>query len=300
MRYALLLSSLAAVLVAPACKKTQPAPAAVLAGASADELAQQGLTAIKPRYETMTGPIRVAIFFSYDDLRGKRGGLFGGGDRAAPSHDATADLAARSYQAVADFVAKTFLEGASIAYERKQGAPYAVTYKGQAPSPANPSAKVEWSIYLHVDEAENLRQQLGEALSENHVTMLNGHIADPSGAEFGSNSFIRREYGGMAAAYEAKLPQSPIQGVIGVFNGCGSEQIEDLLIEATNRVSGKTLELVANRKYSAYNDFPRQIRGFLTAFAGGRTWTELIGNFTVSDQRYPSQPVYRSQTVNRL
>lgn len=298
---------LAALLVTAGCKRAGEVPQSVLAGATSEELAQQGLSGAKPKYEAMTGPIRFAIFFSYDDLNGKRAGLFGGGDRGAPSLAQSADMAARSYQAISDFLSKDagdgkpFLEGPQTIYERKEGYPYAVTWKGLAPQPGNPSApKVEWQVYLHVDEAERLRLQLGAAMTENHVTMLNGHIANPDAPELGSNSFIRSEYGAMAAEYKAKLPSSPYASVISVFNGCGSEQIEDLLIEATNAVPGKALEIVANRKYSAYNDFPRQIPGFLKSFAAGKTWAELIGNFSVSDNRYPSQPVYRSQTVNGL
>jgi hypothetical protein len=216
---------------------------------------------------------------------------------------------------------------------------HSVKLIGKGPGLASKGVPMNYEILLHLGVAgsADFAAAFGEAMATHNIAMLNGHFfaedaeaaatasanadsADPrfrdwSESDANFDNFWSRQkseiYGPAMDRFEKLAPSSGLNYRIAVFNGCGSEKIENLVLESAQRVNASNIELVGMRGFSNYRHFPGQISRFLSSLERGEKWTQVIKSFEFDDagttqsmrnfRRTPkvgnSSPVYRSVKV---
>jgi hypothetical protein len=216
---------------------------------------------------------------------------------------------------------------------------YSVKLFGKGPGMASNGVPMDYEILMHLGVAGSAEfaAAFGEAMATHNIAMLNGHFfaedavaaegsaskdsdVDPrfrdwseSDADF-DNFWSRQKseiYGPAMDRFVQMAPSSGLNYRIVVFNGCGSEKIENLALESAQKVNANNIELVGMRGFSNYRHFPGQISRFLSSLVRGEKWTQVIKSFEFDDvgttqamrnfRKTPksgnSSPVYRSATI---
>jgi hypothetical protein len=324
----------ACVFATLSCKPRRAIDTSDTSGFSQRQMQQdaQGRTA-KPQYNLLPAdagdlggedPLKVAVFFSYDQSFHNAFGdnrlpaahsIVGGGQK---DHAVVAYNTVISWFKDKDQNGKTFFTDPSKTTfeEIAKGTPhYQVLIEGYRPKLGG-GKTVKWQINVYLGYVEKIAKLFGNAIAENHITLLNGHFYpdDLSSAETSmGNEFGRflsqtssRIYQPAMDEFKAAAPHSSLPYRIVVFNGCYSEPIEDLVLQTASEASKSTndttlenIDIISNRGRSNYRFFGQQVAGFFNALIGGKTWVGVLPSFEITGTGYKnfSIPVFRNRYI---
>jgi hypothetical protein len=263
-----------------------------LTGDSIDVLKAQRATA-QPLYDELTSTgegnekvLRVGIFLTYDHDPSMRGG-----GPVDPN-----DLSIQAYKVLRNYFAGDTTKGgvflpASGSPKILSETPNAVVFRGKGVALNNGKNPITWEVSLAVGTIAEMTRIAGTAMASYHITMLNGHFY--SGTLPGSqasmmtfDSLQTMVYGPAMDAFQAAKERSKMDLPyrIVVFNGCGSELIENYVL---SRYGAGKVDIVGQRGVSNYRYFNQQIIKFILALVNGQKWTETLQSLTFVPPRDP-------------
>lgn len=171
--------------------------------------------------------------------------------------------------------------------------------------------EVYWDITVTLGYITHVHHRFGKSIADNDITMLNGHFyRNEVQNEVNDKNFMQQFFGGgtgrkgiypeamdtFVSNYNANA--NPYKIV--VVNGCKSELIEDIIIDAAKRINqGKPesqqlkLDMIGHRGFSNFNYFGPQITSFINGLTksndGSPTdWKSLIGALTFNKVADPA------------
>lgn len=305
-----------AISVLLACKpEADSEKGSYLNGSSIAELKTQRANAtplyneLAPIQEGNEKIFRVGIFFSYDDDP-----TIIPGSQLRPN-----DLSIQAYQRVREYFARTSDKGG--VFLASGGGPKvvqevpnrSVMFRGKGVSVGSSRESWTWEVTLVVGGIAEVTRAFGTSMANHQITMLNGHFYSSqvgptanngNGLTFDTDTLKRRVYtpalDAFNAAKAARNTNLPYRIV--VFNGCGSEAVENLVLE---RYGPGKIDMVGQRGVSNYRFFNLQIIKFINAIVTGKNWLDTlqtltfiapeINNPTVPPQLRNVTPVLRSR-----
>jgi len=187
------------------------------------------------------------------------------------------------------------------------------------------SEEVYWDITLTLGYITQIHHRFGKSIADNDITILNGHFYQSEVQnEVNDKRFIQNFFGGVSSrkgiypeAMETFVsnynPRTNPYKII-VVNGCKSELIENLIIDAAKKINEGIpeaeqvkLDMVGHRGFSNFNYFGPQITSFLLGLTKSNDpenrrptdWKQLITALTFDKVADPTT-VREDPTLNKV
>jgi hypothetical protein len=286
-----------------ACKpETEGDQGSSVNGSSIAELKSQRAGAaplyqeLLPSQEGNEKVFRIGIYFSYDrDPFANPGAML-----------QQNDLSFAAYQKMREYFALTTERGG--VFLRSAGGPKivseqpnrSVVYRGKGVAVAGGKESWTWEVSIGVGSIAEVTRAFGTAMANHQITILNGHFyssqleSTPNtgmGPAFDTDMLKRRVYTPAMDAFNAAKAARNINLPyrIVVFNGCGSEAVENLVLE---RYGPGKVDIVGQRGVSNYRYFNLQLVKFINAIANGQKWVDTLQalTFIAPEQNNPMLP----------
>jgi hypothetical protein len=287
------------------CKQRQEIAQSDVAGVTSNTLEQSGDIPI-PSYDKLRNEsdvVTASLFFTFakGQWRMSRYSL-DEAQRFQTPNQASAprkgwDYGTRSFYDVQRWFFDTSLNGGLFTCIQKEKGwenPQAPLYRNtiRCNGPDFKGGKKRWRLTFYLSSPVNGAVSLGEAMASDQITLLNGHFYTEDARQAQLGARFSKVYGPAVAKFGEKASSHSHKYRIIVFNGCGSEMIEDHVFGTAKAISlDDHIEMVANRRYSNYGYFRTQIPMFFVRLARGYNWADLIKSFNTSNNQ--SLPVFR-------
>ena len=230
-------------------------------------------------------------------------------DRKGQDYGCTAFNSLQSWFSQSGFLKP--LKGATvvapIAHPAKGVASHAVQIEGMRAVGWGGGREAKWTVSIFLgsmdgDGATAYAQQFGAAAANNHITMLNGHfysydLTSEAAAEEAFNdapvwSRVKERtskiYGPAIDSFVAAAKNNVMPYRMVVFNGCMSEQIEDMLLRKAQENAtpenplDRNIDLITMNGYSNYHHFGPQIANLAKNFALGTGYKEMLDGMSIT------------------
>lgn len=180
--------------------------------------------------------------------------------------------------------------------------------------------EVFWDITVTLGYISQVHKKFGQSMAENDITMLNGHfLKDELGTKTSEKNLMEKFFGGgdRPGVYQEAIESfksnynpkfNPYKIVM--VNGCKSEPIEKLIIDAAKALNaGKPAEqqlkidMIGHRGFSNFNHFGPQITSFLSgllqndASTDATDWKHLITALTFNR---PADPATAAEGMTKV
>jgi hypothetical protein len=142
--------------------------------------------------------------------------------------------------------------------------------------------EVYWKITVTLGYITEVHHLFGESIANNDITMLNGHFyRNEVQNDVNENNFMQQFFGNSSGrkgiypqamdTFKSKYNENSNPYKIVVVNGCKSELIEEIIIDAAKTINqGKPeskqlkIDMIGHRGFSNFNHFGPQITSFIS------------------------------------
>ncbi len=177
-----------------------------------------------------------------------------------------------------------------------------------------------WDITVTIGYIDQVHKKFGQSIAENDITMINGHFyKDQLDNKADDKTLMQRFFGGgegpgiypeAIEAFKSNYNPKFNPYKIVVVNGCKSEPIEELIIDAAKALNaGKSpeqqlkIDIIGHRGFSNFNHFGPQITSFLSgllqndASTNATDWKHLITALTFNR---PADPATAAEGMTKV